>query len=107
MIDGKKFFDQPVKSDMRTYDNIRKIAIDRGDDYKIGCLLDYNYLKKNYKMGAIDLSKQQALDADPKAIQQISFTGNLERENGAIMFFIAEEAKETGLDFSQGTVKVL
>ena len=55
----------------------------------------------------IDLSKQQALDADPRAIQQINFTENLERASGATMFFIIEQAKETVLDFSQGTVKVL
>ena len=55
-------------------------------------------------MIAIDLSKQQALDADPKAIQQIDFTGNLEQQT--TIFFIFEEAKETVLDFSQGTVKV-
>ena len=58
-------------------------------------------------MTAIDLNKQQALDADPKAIQQINFTGNLDWAAGATMFFIIEEAKETILDFSQGTVKVL
>ena len=58
-------------------------------------------------MIAIDLSKQQALDVDPKAIQQINFTGNLEQDNGAIVFFIVEEAKETFLCFSQRTVKVL
>ena len=55
----------------------------------------------------IDLSKQQALDTDPRAIQQINFTENLERASGATMFFIIEQAKETVLDFSQGTVKVL
>ena len=56
----------------------------------------------------IDLSKQQELDADPKAIQQINFTGNLAWEGNASikMFFIIEEAKETILDFSEGTVKV-
>ena len=58
-------------------------------------------------MIAIDLSKQQALDADPKAIQQINFTANLEQEGNTTMFFIIEEAKETILDFSQGTIKVL
>ena len=56
---------------------------------------------------SIDLNKQQAIDADPKAIQQINFTGYLNRKEGATMFFIIEEAKETVLDFSQGTVKVL
>ena len=107
MIDGKNFFDQPVKSDMRTYYNIRKIATGQGDDYTTGCLLDYNFLKKYYKMIEIDLSKLKALDADPEAIQQINFTGNLERDDGAIMFFIIEESKETVLDFSQRTIKVL
>ena len=58
-------------------------------------------------MIAIDLGKQQALDADPRAIRQIKFTENLDRDRNTTMFFIAEEAKETALDFSQGTVKVL
>ena len=92
---------------MKTYGNIQKIATSQGGDYTTGCLLDYNYLNNSYKMIAIDLSTQQALDADPKAIQQISFTGYLERNNGAIMLFIIEEAKEAILDFLQGTVKVL
>ena len=100
----KTFFDQPVKSDMRTYDNIQKMATGQGDDYTIGCLLDYNYFKEHYKMIEIDLSKQQTLDDDPKAIQQTNFTGNLEEKS--TIFFIIEETKETVLDFSQGTVKV-
>ena len=58
-------------------------------------------------MIAIDLSKQQALDADPREIQQINFTANLDRAGNTLMFLIIEEAKETVLDFSQGTVKVL
>ena len=58
-------------------------------------------------MIAIDLSKQQELDADPKAMQQINFTGNLDWEASAIMLFIIEEVKETILDFLQGTGKVL
>ena len=58
-------------------------------------------------MIAIDLSKQQALDADPKAIQQINFTANLDRDGNTRMFFIIEEAKESILDFSQNTVKAL
>ena len=60
-----------------------------------------------YKLIAIDLSKQQKLDADPKAMQQINFIGNLDRAEGVTMFFIIEEAKETVLDFSKETVKVL
>ena len=58
-------------------------------------------------MIAIDLGKQQALDADLKAIEQINFTANLDRAGNTRIFFILEEAKETVLDFSQGTVKVL
>ena len=107
MIDGKNFFDQPVKNDKATYENIRKITTGQRDDYTTGCLLDYVYFKKYYKMTAVDLSKQQALDADPKAIQQINFTPNLDRENNTRFLFILEEAKETVFEFSQGTVKVL
>ena len=55
----------------KTYENIRKIATDQGDGYATGCLLDYFYFKNNHKMIAIDLSKQEALDADPRAIQLI------------------------------------
>ena len=55
----------------------------------------------------IDLNKQQALDADLKAKQQVNFTSNLDRDNVGIMFFIIEEAKKAALDFSQGTVKAL
>ena len=62
---------------------------------------------KKHKMTATDLSKQQALDADPKAIQQINLTGNLSGKNNRLMFFIIEEVKETILGFSQGTVRVL
>ena len=56
MIDGKNFFDQPVKNDKVTYENIRKIATGQGDDYTTGCLLGYIYFKNYYKMIAVDLS---------------------------------------------------
>ena len=79
MVDGRNFFDHPVKNDLRTYDNIQKIATGQGDDYTTGCLLDYNYFRKYYKMIVIDLSKQQELDADPKVIQKNNFTKNLRR----------------------------
>ena len=72
MIDGKSFFDQLVKNNKLTYENIRKVATGKGDDYTTGCLLDFGYYKENYKMIAIDLSKQQPLDTDPKAIQEIN-----------------------------------
>ena len=74
MINGEILIDQPIKNDKVTYENILKIATGQGDDYTTGCLLDYPYFKDNYKMIAVDLSKQQALDADPRAIQQINFT---------------------------------
>ena len=79
VINGETFFDQPIKNNKVTYENIRKIATGQGDDYTTGCLLDYPYFKDSYKRFAVDLSKQQALDADPRANQQINFTANLDR----------------------------
>ena len=107
MIDGKNFFDQPVKNNEVTYENIRKIAAGQGDDYTSGCLLDYIYFKNYYKMIAIDLNKQRAFDADPRAIQQVNFTANLDSAGNTRFYFILEEAKETIFEFLQGTVKVL
>ena len=101
--DRQIFFDQPVRNNLIASDNIRKIAATLGDDYRTGCLVDYNYFKSYYKMIGIDLIKQQVLDAAPKAIW-INFTGNLKRQ--ATIFFIIKGAKETVLDLSQGTVKV-
>ena len=102
MFDGQNLFDQLVINNLRMHDGIRKTETGQGDDYSTGCLLDYNYFKNYYKVIAIDLSKYQALDADPKAIQQINFTGNLDQAADATMFFIIEKI----LDFSQGTIKV-
>ena len=107
MINNENFFDQPIKNNKVTYENIRKIAAGQGDDYATGCLLDYPCFTNTYKMIAVDLSKQQALDADPRAVQQINFTANLDRAGNTRVYFILDEAKETILDFSQGTVKVL
>ena len=107
MIDGKNFFDQPVKNNKVIYENFRKITEGQGVDYTTGCLLDYTYFKKYYKMIAIDLNKQQHLDADPKAIQQINFTENLNRDGNKRIYFILEEAKETVFKLSHGFVKVL
>ena len=104
MIDRKNVFDQSVKNDIRAHDNIWQISTGQGDDYTTGFLLDYNYFKEHYNIIAIDLSKQKELDFNPKAIQQISFTGNL--ENQSATFFNIEEVKELVLDFSQRTVKV-
>ena len=101
MINGENVFDQPIKNNKVKYDNIRKIATGQGDDYTTGCLLDYPYFENTYKMIAVDLSKQQALDADPRAIQQINFTANLDRAGNTRVYFTLEKAKETILDFSQ------
>ena len=100
LIDGRSFFDQPVKIDLRTYGNIQKIATGQGDDYTTGCLLDYPCFEEYYKLIVIDLGKQQKLDNDSKAIQQISFAGNLDQNGNTQMLFILEEVKETVLDFS-------
>ena len=91
MIDGKNFFDQLIKSDIKTYENIRKIATGQGDDHTTSCLLNYNYFKNYYKMIAIDLSKQQAPDADQKAIQQINFTVNLDGHNNRLIFSLLKK----------------
>ena len=99
-IDGRDFFDQPVKNISRAYESIRKITTGQAD-YTTACFLDYNYFRDYFKKIAIDLSKEQALDADPKATQQINFAGNL--ENNASIFFIIEEVEETILDYSQPT----
>ena len=101
MIDGKNFFDLLLKNDPRIYDNIQKITTSQRDYYTTGCLLDYPYFKKYYKIISIDLSKQQAFDAAPKAIQQINSTGILDQSRNTTIFFIIEEAKETILIFSQ------
>ena len=90
-----------------TYENIRKVVTDQGDDYPTGCFLDYPYFKDSYKMIPVDLSKQQALDADPTEIQQINFTANLDRAGNTRIYLILEEAKKTILNFAQGTVRVL
>ena len=107
MIDGRNVFDQPINSMNKTYENIRNIATGKDDDYTTGCLLDYPYFKENYKMIAIDLSRQNELDADPETIQQINFRANLDRAGNTTIFFIIEEAKETVFEFLQGIVKVL
>ena len=77
----------------------------QGDQCTNGCLLDYSYFKENYKMIEIDLSQQQVLGVDPKTIQKNNFTGNLDL--AATIFFIISKAKETIINFSQRTAKVL
>ena len=100
MIVGKNVFDQPVENNKVTYENIRKFATGQGGDYATVCLLDYIYFKNYYKLIVVDLSKQQVIEADAKAIQQINFKANLDRAGNVRIYFIVEEAKQTVLDFS-------
>ena len=89
MINGENFFDQPIKNNKITFEN-RKVATGQEDDYATGCFLDCPYFKDSYKMIAVDLSKQQALDVDPRANQQISFIANLDRVGNTRILFILE-----------------
>ena len=94
MINGENLFDQPIKNKKTTYENIRKIATGQGDDYTTGCLLDYPYCLDTYKVTEVDLSKQQALDADPRAIQQINFTANLDRAGNTRVYLFSKKQKK-------------
>ena len=103
-IDGRKFYDQPINGLIKQY-NVRKISLGQGDDYTTGCLLDFAYFKNNYTLDAADLSKQKVLDADSKSIQQIISTGKISQ--AAVIYYIYEKSKETILQFSKETTKVL
>ena len=105
LIDGRNFYDQPINDMIKQYKEIRKIETGQGDDYATGCLLDYQYFKDHYNLIAIDLSKQKELDADSRAIQQIEFYGMLKTNSQVCT--ILEKSKETTLQFSKGTAKVL
>ena len=93
-----------MKSNKVTYE---KIATGQGDDCTTGCLLNYPYVNDTYKRIAVDLSKQQALDANPRANQQINFMSNLDVVGNTRIRLILKKSKETILDFTQGTAKVL
>ena len=90
-IDGRNFYDQPINDSIKQHDEVRKISKGQGDDYTTGCLLDFAYFKKNYRLIAADLSKQKALDADPRAIQQIIFTGTT--SGNIVVYYIFEQSK--------------
>ena len=81
IINGKNFYDQPIDSDVKRYIEIRKVTSGQGEDYITGCLLDYDYVKNQYRLIAANLSRQKELDADPKAIQEIEFVGQLKKLN--------------------------
>ena len=102
LIDGRKFYDQPMKDQVKRYEEVRKITIGRGDDYTTGCLLDYQYFKDHYQLIVVGLSKQKKLYADPRAI---GFYGNLDTKSQ--VFTILEKSKETVLEFYKETAKYL
>ena len=104
LIDGKSFFDMPIKNDEETYKQI--IETGRNNDYTTPELLDYEYFSKHYKLIAIDLSKQIELEnSDLK--QQINFTGRRGRNEEATMFFITEKSEETTFEFLQNAATVV
>ena len=108
--DGRNFYDQRINDLIKQYDEVRKTSTGKGEDYTTGCLLDFDYFEKNYRIIAADLSKQKALDADSRAIQQIIFTGKIKStvaNTRVIMFYVLEKLKETLLEFSKGTTKAL
>ena len=86
---------------IKQYDEVRKVSTGHGDDYSTGSLLDYAYFKDNYRLTAVDLSKQKALDADPRAIKQTVFQGVVGGANGTKtrLYTILEQSKETVLEF--------
>ena len=104
LIDGKSFFDMPIKNEEETYEQI--IEMGRNNDYTTGNLLDYEYFSKHYKLIAIDLSKQIELE-NPDLKQQINFIGRLARMEGATMFFITEKSEKKTFEFSQNALTVV
>ena len=101
LINGKSFFDLPVKNEEETYEKI--IGMSNNNDFTTGNLLDFSYFKKNYRLISIDLSKQAKLK-DP---QQISFIGKLLRSTGATTFFTIEKSEETTFNFSQHSATII
>ena len=109
-IDGTNFHDQPINDSIKQYDEIRKVSTGQGDHYTTGCLLDFAYFENKYRLIAVDLIKQKALDADSRAIQQIIFTGKITStvpNIRVVIFYILEKSKETIFEFSKGSTKVL
>ena len=109
-IDGWNFYLQPINDLIKQYDEVRKVSTGQGDDYTTGCLLDFAYFKKYYRLIAADLSKQKGLDADSRAIQQIIFNAKIKStlaNTKVIIYYVLEQSKETTLQFSKGTTKVL
>ena len=106
MIDGRNVFNQSIKNDLKTYENIRKIEASQGDDFTTGYVLDYPYLKKILQLNCNTFKQTTKTRCWSKSKQEINFTGNLDRGFGWTIIFIFEEAKETFLDFSKGGINV-
>ena len=98
-IDGKNLYDQPINDLIKQYDKIRKISTGQSDDYATGCLLEFAYFGNNYRLIAHDLSKQKALDADSRTIQQKSNWREYKSNN----LLHSWKIKETILEFAKGT----
>ena len=110
IINGKNFNDQPSDSDIKRYEEIRKLTTDQGEDFAAGCLLDYDCIKNHYRLIVVDLNKQKELVADPKAIQlgQLKNTDDTIITNEAMFVLtIIEKIKEKRIKFSQRSVTVL
>ena len=105
LIDGNAFFELPVKNIEETCEKIIQIT-DYSGYYTRGNLLDYEYFKEYYKLIAIDLSKQIELE-NKEIKQQINFIGNLERDDGAVMFFIIEKSEETIIEFLENYASIV
>ena len=106
----RNFYGQPFNDLIKQYNEIREISTGQGDDYTTGCLLDFSYFEKNYRLIVVDLSKQKALDADSRAIKQIIFTGKItgtQNNTRVIIYYILEQSIETMLEFSKRTTNVL
>ena len=109
-IDGRNVYDQQINDSIKQYDEIRKISTGQGDDHTTGCLLDFSYFERNYRLIAVDLSKRKALHADSRANQQTIFAGKIkatEDNTRVIIYYVLEKSKEAILEFSKGTTKVL
>ena len=117
IIIGKSFYDQAILSDIKRYEEIRKLTTGQGEYYTTGCLLDFDYIidyRLYYRLIAVDLSRQKELDADLKAIQQIELVEQLKNlDDGVVaneskfVLTIVEKIKETILKFSQESVIIL
>ena len=104
-IDGRNFYDHLINDLIKQYDEVRKVSTGPSDDYTTGFYWILPISKKNYRLITANLSKQKALDEDSRAIQQIIRTGKANAS--AMIYYILDQSKETALQFSRGTTKVL